>query len=205
VEALPIALRDFRLGIDKIAADAGVVTPEEPRVRLENFTRGVARSLDRPAAEKSVFLLGVQAGLTVAARDEFRLPLPGDLIRDQSRERFAGGLVAGALVHEWLRGDRRAATELDPMYAYGQGVGFQVNQQHLCAHDPDRTRLVHRVSCVYVEKRHGAIPLHTEMFLVAWLLRVCGYRTDEIDMEGYLRERVARWNWMPPLGSTSAS
>lgn len=204
MEELPIALHDFRLGIDKINADSGVVPLRAPRLRLRSYTRSVARAVGRLAPEESEFLRGVHAGLTEAARDTFRLPLPGELIRDRSRERFAGGLVAGALVHEWLRGDRRAEPELNPMYAYGQGVGFQVNQQHLCARDPDRTRLVHRVSCVYVEKRHGAIPLHTEMFLVAWLLRVCGCRADEIDMEGYLAERVPRWSWMPPLGSSPA-
>jgi hypothetical protein len=145
----------------------------------------------------------MQVGLAQAAEDEFRLPLAGSLIRDKSQERFAGGVVAGALLHEWLRGDRRAISEVNPMYDYGQGVGFQVNQHHLCARDPEKTRLVHRVSCVHVEQRHGAIPMHTEMFLIAWFLRVCGYRAEEVDMEGYLSERIKRWNWMPPRGTPS--
>jgi hypothetical protein len=149
------------------------------------------------------FLGGMQVGLAQAAEDEFRLPLAGSLIRDKSQERFAGGVVAGALLHEWLRGDRRAISEVNPMYDYGQGVGFQVNKHHLCARDPEKTRLVHRVSCVYVEQRHGAIPMHTEMFLIAWFLRVCGYRAEEVDMEGYLSERIKRWNWMPPRGTPS--
>jgi hypothetical protein len=203
VEDLPIALHDFRLGVDKIAAEAGAVDPEGSRATLRAFTRGVRDSVAKGAGHGG-FLGGLQVGLAQAAEDEFRLPLAGSLIRDKSQERYAGGVVAGALLHEWLRGDRRAVSELRPMYDYGQGVGFQVNQHHLCAHDPEKTRLVHRVSCVYVEERHGAIPLHTETFLVAWLLRVCGYRAEEVDLEGYLAERIKRWNWMPPRRTPSA-
>jgi hypothetical protein len=205
VEDLPIALHDFRLGVDKIAADSGTLGSQSSRVRLRAFTRGVRDSVAKAGPGLQGFFGGMQVGLAQAAKDEFRLPLAGDLIRDKSQERFAGGLVAGALLHEWLRGDRRTIAELTPMYDYGQGVGFQVNQYHLCAHDAEKTRLVHRVCCVYVEQRHGAIPVHTEMFLVAWLLRVCGYRTEEVDMDGYLAERIKRWNWKPPRGTTSTT
>jgi hypothetical protein len=203
VDELPIALHDFRVGVDKIATDAGVVDPDVPRARLRAFQREVRRQVDQASPGESVFFRGMHEGLAQAATDDFRLPLPGALIRDRSHERYAGGVVAGALLHEWLRGDRRATSEVEPMYAFGRGLGFQVNQHHLCDPDPGKTRLVHRVCCVYVEKRHGAIPIHTEMFLVAWLLRVRGYRTDEIDMDGYLAERTHRWNWMPPRQVTA--
>jgi len=159
--------------------------------------------VDHAAPGEFVFFRGMHEGLAQAATDDFRLPHPGALIRNRHQERYAGGVVAGALLHEWLRGDRRATSEVEAMYAYGQGLGFQVNQHHLCDPDPGKTRRVHRVCCVYVEKRHGAIPLHTEMLLVAWLLRVRGYRTDEIDMDGYLAERTHRWNWMPPRQFTA--
>jgi hypothetical protein len=205
VEDLPIALHDFRLGVDKIAADAGIVEPQEPRATLRRFTRGIHDSMPEADQRDVGFLGGMHVGLAQAAKDEFRLPLASSLVKDRSQERYAGGVVAGALLHEWLRGDQRAVTELNPMYDYGQGVGFQVNQEHLRARDPGRTRLVHRVSCVYVEQRHGAIPIHTEMFLIAWLLRVCGYPIEEVDMDGYLAERTKRWNWMPPRGTHSPS
>jgi hypothetical protein len=198
VQPLPIKLHDFRLGVDKISAEAASVDPGRPRVRLRSFSRGISRQVRGAAPGELVFLRGMHVGLSQAAQDEFRLPLPGDLIRDESQQRFAGGLVAGALLHEWLRGDRRAASELGTMYDYGQGVGFQVNQHHLCARVDERTLLVHRVSCVYVEERHGAIPLHTEMFLIAWFLRTVGYRTDQIDMQQYLADRPRRWTWKPP-------
>jgi hypothetical protein len=203
VEDLPISRHDFRLGVDTIAADT--VDPQLSRVTLRGFTRGVGDAVAKVGRGHEGFLGGVQVGLARAAEDAFRLPLADSLIRDKAQERYAGGVVAGALLHEWLRGDRRAISEVDPMYAYGQGVGFQVNQQHLCAHDPSRTRLAHRVSCVFVEQRHGPIPLHTEMFLVSWLLRACGYGVDEVDMDGYVAERTKRWNWMPPRGTSSAT
>jgi hypothetical protein len=204
VEDLPIALHDFRLGVDKIIAGSGTPGAQGSRVTLRAFTRGVRDSVAKADPGLQGFFGGMQVGLARAAKDEFRLPLAGSMIRDKSQERFAGGLVAGALLHEWLRADRRAISELTPMYDYGQGVGFQVNQHHLCAHDAQKTLLVHRVCCVYVEQRHGGIPIHTEMFLVAWLLRVCGYPAEEVDMEGYLADRIKRWNWMPPRATPSA-